>query len=120
MKTLLVVDDDESIRALLDDMLSPTYRVLLAADAQQALDLFSREQPDLVVLDIRMPGIDGLTLLNRLRETARDLPIIIFSAFEEYRQDIKTWASDAYVVKSPDVDKLQTAIEKLLGEARSS
>ena len=117
MKTILFVDDEASIRELLQDMFGSTYRVLLAADAQQALEVFKSQQPDLVVLDIRMPGMDGLELLNRLREASRDMPIIIFSSYEEYRQDIKTWASDAYVVKSTDIDQLREAIEELLGDS---
>jgi two-component SAPR family response regulator len=78
----------------------------------EKLSLF---QPDLITLDIKMPGIGGLETLNRIRGIDRDLPIILCSAYGEYKQDFTTWASDAYVVKSADLTELKSAIRKFLG-----
>jgi two-component SAPR family response regulator len=59
--------------------------------------------------------MDGIETLKRIRETERHLPIIMCSAYGEYKQDFTTWASDAYVVKCADLTELKTTIRKLLG-----
>jgi Response regulator receiver domain. len=63
-----------------------------------------------------MPDINGLDILQQIRTTFRDLPVILSSAYPEYQQDLTTWASDAYVVKSSNLANLKAAIKKILGE----
>lgn len=116
MKKILVVDDEESIRCLYKEELEEEgFVVELAVNGEEALDLLSRFRPDLVTLDIKMPGIGGIETLKRIRETERDLPIVLCSAYGEYKQDFTTWASDAYVVKCADLTELKLTIRKLLG-----
>lgn len=116
MKRILVVDDEEAIRLLYKEELSEAgYAVELAADGAEALRLIQQSRPDLMTIDIRMPGMDGIELLARVREIYRDLPIIICTAYGDFRNDFGTWASDAFLTKSADLSELKEKIRELLG-----
>ncbi len=111
---ILVVDDDEHILRLYKDELSEEgYEVVLAANGQEALELFHKEDPDLVTLDIRLPDIDGIQLLRQMKEKKPRLPIIMSTAYD-YRDDFSIWASEAYIVKSSDLNELKATIKMLL------
>ncbi len=115
MRKILVVDDEENIRLLYKEELEEEgFIVELAKSGEEALEKHSLFRPDLIILDIKMPGIGGLETLNRIRGIDRDLPIILCSAYGEYKQDFTTWASDAYVVKSADLTELKSMIRKFL------
>ena len=117
MKKILVVDDEENIRFLYKEELEEEgFLVELAKSGEEALEKLSLSRPDLVTLDIKMPGIGGIEALKRIREFDRDLPIILCSAYGDYKQDFTTWASDAYVVKSADLTELKTTIRRFLGK----
>ena len=116
MRKILVVDDEENIRLLYEEELEEEgFLVELAKSGEEALEKLPLFRPDLIILDIKMPGIGGLETLNRIRVIDRDLPIILCSAYGEYKQDFTTWASDAYVVKSADLTELKSTIRKFLG-----
>jgi CheY-like chemotaxis protein len=116
MKRILVVDDEESIRQLYQEELSEAgYHVELAADGAEALRKIEKARPDLMTIDIRMPGMDGIELLGRVREMHRDLPIIICTAYGDFRGDFGTWSSDAFLTKSADLQELKRKIHELLG-----
>lgn len=77
---ILVVDDDQTVRNTIVRMLRKSnYNVISAANGHDGLELFSEEQPDLVITDLRMPGIDGLEVLKRMSATAPDIPVIVVS-----------------------------------------
>ncbi len=117
MKKILVVDDEENIRLLYQEELEEEgYTVEVAAHGQEALEKLTAFQPDLVTLDIRMPGMDGVETLRKIREVQRDLPVILCSAYGEYKQDLTTWASDAYVIKTSDLTELKGTIRTLLSK----
>ena len=115
MKRILVVDDEENIRFLFKEELEEEgFVVEVAKDGLEALEQLSVFKPDLITLDIKMPGINGIETLKRIRERERQLPVIMCSAYGEYKQDLTTWASDAYVVKCADLTELKTTIRRLL------
>lgn len=114
-KKILVVDDEESIQFLYKEELEEEgFVVELANNGKEALEKLSLFKPDLITLDIKMPVMDGIEALKRIREVERQLPVILCSAYGEYKQDLTTWASDAYIVKCADLTDLKSTIRKLL------
>jgi len=117
MKKILIVDDEKNIRYLYKEELEEEgFMVELAKNGQEALEKLPVFKPDLITLDIKMPEMDGIETLKRIREIERHLPIIMCSAYGEYKQDITTWASDAYVVKCADLAELKYSIGTLLSK----
>ena len=115
MTKLLVVDDEKNIRRLYEtELQGDGYDVATAESAEQALEMIEKEPPDLVVLDIRLEGMDGIDCLRTIMEKRRDLPVILNSAYSTYKQDFASWMADAYVVKSADLSELKTKIEEVL------
>jgi two-component system, response regulator, stage 0 sporulation protein F len=117
MKTILVVDDDEAIRTLLQEELEDEgYKVLIATNARDALKMVASEALDLVVLDVRMPGMDGLEALPRILGIKEGLPVIMNTAYSQYQDSFMSWAADAYVVKSSDLTELKEKIKELVNK----
>jgi len=119
MKTILVADDDENIRLLLETELGlEGYNVILASTGLEALKKIKDETPDLLILDIKMPDMHGLEVLEALRKENRKLPVIICSGYEKMRDDYMIWASRVagYLTKPIDLNKLGAIIEKSLGD----
>ena len=117
MKTILVVDDDEAIRTLLQEELEDEgYKVLIATNARDALKMVADEPLDLVILDIRMPGMDGLEALPRILGIKEGLPVIMNTAYSQYQDSFMSWAADAYVVKSSDLTELKQKIKELVNK----
>ena len=79
-KRVLAVDDDPAIRHLLDRVMSRSYEMVLVADGAQALEEIRRQRPDLMLLDLRMPVMDGSELLERLEAEGIELPVILMTA----------------------------------------
>jgi CheY-like chemotaxis protein len=110
MERVLVVDDDDRIQRLLKEELEEDgYQVSVASNGKQALSVLSDsiDRPDLVILDLRMPGMNGLDAMAHILKLKLELPVIIFSAYGSYRNDPIAMAADAYVVKSSDVSNLK-------------
>ena len=84
-------------------------------DIEARIEKFKQDEPDLVILDIQMPGLNGIEVLRQMKMINADIPVILSSAYHEYKQDLGAWASDDYVVKSSDSTDLKTAIKKLIG-----
>ncbi|MBI2206233.1 MAG: response regulator [Candidatus Rokubacteria bacterium] len=78
--TLLIVDDETRISDLLTEWLESTYTIVTAADGETALARVGRDTPDLMLLDINLPGVSGLEVLKRVRELRPDLPVIMITA----------------------------------------
>jgi DNA-binding NtrC family response regulator len=112
---ILVVDDEENIRFLYEQELRDEgYEIILARDGRECLDMVVKDAPDLILLDIRMPRMDGLEAIGKIIEINKDIPIIINSAYSTYKDDFMSWAADAYVVKSYDLDSLKSTIREVL------
>ncbi len=115
MKKILLVDDEEGIQMLYREELEDDgYEVISAYSGEEGLQKFKDESPDLVVLDIQMPGMNGIETLRQMKMNNPDLPVILSTAYSEYKQDLGAWASDEYVVKSSDISDLKEAIRKHL------
>ncbi len=116
MKKILVVDDEENIRELYrEEFEDMGFAVTVVADGVQALTAMETGKFDLVTLDMRMPDQDGIETLRKMKEKDSSLPVIICTAYEEYKQDFGSWCSDAYVVKSADTNLLRETVKKILG-----
>jgi two-component system cell cycle response regulator DivK len=119
--TILLVEDDELNRKLLHQLLqSRGYRVVEAVNGLVALELARRERPALILMDIDLPGLDGIGITRRIREdaTLRQSPIFMVTAFDT--PEIRAAAFDAgcneYLVKPLDADKLETLLKSALHE----
>jgi CheY-like chemotaxis protein len=114
-KKLLIVDDEENIRMLFKEELEDEgYEVDTAANGYEALAKFKNGTYDLIILDIKMPGMDGIQVLNEIKNMNKDQPVVLCSAYGEFKQDFSSWVSDEYVVKSADTGELKRTIKSLL------
>lgn len=120
---MLIVDDEEPVREVLRDyFIEQGYAVIATADGEAALAAFARERPDVVLLDVRMPGLDGLQVLKRLRESDPDVAVIMVTANDDVaiaRETLSVGAFD-YVAKPFDFEHLsQTVMTAITRSARS-
>ncbi|MEN8155902.1 MAG: sigma-54 dependent transcriptional regulator [Bacteroidota bacterium] len=114
-KTILVVDDESSIRRNISDLLTPMgYSVVVAENGEEAIDIFKEEIPGLVILDINLPGKDGLQILEELRIINKDIPVIMFTAFGTSERAIKAMKSGAfdYIEKPFELDEFLLIVER--------
>lgn len=113
MSSLLVVDDEQSICWGLSKMgESLGYDVTTASSAEQALELASKTRPDVIVLDVRLPGIDGLTAIDQLRRRVGDVPIIVVTAYGDLQtavQAVRNGAFD-YITKPFNLEQVRHAV----------
>ncbi len=117
MKKILLVDDEESIQIVYrEEFEDEGYQVISALDGISGLEKFKDESPDLVILDIQMPGMNGVEVLRQMKMLNATVPVILSSAYQEFKRDLGTWASDEYVVKSGNLDELKKTVRVLLGE----
>jgi DNA-binding response OmpR family regulator len=111
---ILIVDDDLHIQRLYkEEFEDEGYEVVVASNGQEAIEMFEKESPDIVTLDILLPDIDGIRVLRQMKEKNPKIPVIMSTAYD-YRDDFAVWASEAYIVKSSDLDELKIMIKKLL------
>jgi len=119
VKKILVVEDEESLRLFYEEELkSEGYEVLTARNGKEAIQRLEAERPDLVILDIVMPVMNGMEVLGRIVGKDRKIPIILNTSYPGYRQDFMSWAADAYVAKSADLKELKEKIRELLSKPR--
>lgn len=115
MAKLLVVDDEEHIRMLYSEELSEAgYEVITAADGYKLMERIDEERPDLVILDVKMADYNGLDLLQEIRSKFYNLPVILCTAYDTFKEDIKSVAADFYVIKSFDLTELKKKIAMAL------
>ncbi len=113
---ILVVDDDLHIQRLYkEEFQDEGYEVVVASNGAEAMEMFERENPDIVTLDILLPDVDGIRILRQMKEKNPRIPVIMSTAYD-YRDDFAVWASEAYIVKSSDLDELKIMIKKLLSK----
>jgi len=115
MAKILVVDDEEHIRLLYSEELSEAgYEVITAADGHKLIERIETDKPDLVVLDIKMVDYNGLDLLQEIRNKFYNMPVILCTAYDTFKEDIKSIAADFYVIKSFDLTELKKKVATAL------
>ena len=115
MEKVLCVDDDLSLLRLYQEELTEDgYKVILAKDGREALKKFEKESPNVVVMDIRMPVMDGIETLTAMLGKDRQVPVILNTAYPQYRENFMTWGAEAYVIKSSDLTELKQKIREVL------
>ncbi len=113
-KKVLLVDDEKAILKVLSIKLRVSgYDVVTAAGGQEALELIDSASPDVMLLDVIMPGLDGFGVLEKLR-TFSELPVIVFSARPENAQKALSLGANDFIAKPLDVDDMVKRIEMLL------
>lgn len=116
MKTILIVEDDLDIRNILTIYLEKAYKVVSFSTGEDALDQYREVKPDLVLLDIGLPYMNGFEVCEKIRETDEDTPIIFISANRDEQNKflgLKSGGND-FFPKPFDIQKLMTSIKKLI------
>ena len=117
MAKVLVIDDEPGIRNLLDTLLSRKgYDVVLADGGRKGLELFRRERPDAVVLDLKMPEMDGVTVLTQLRNADQKLPVIILTGAgtPETERQMSALGVSEFIEKEFSMHRLGDALKRLI------
>ena len=115
-KRVLLVDDEPRVRASLKSVLEPIYDILEAADAQEGLDFFKREPPQLVLLDVMLPGTDGLAVLQSMRNEDPHILVIMLTGTKSVKTAVdamKLGAAD-YLSKPFDIEELRIVVDRTL------
>jgi CheY-like chemotaxis protein len=118
-RTVLIVDDDETIVKLLStDLRFRGYKAIAALDGEQALMITHRMKPDVILMDIAMPGLNGIAVIDKIRQSKliRHIPIIIVTAYDkaEYRQQAREAGVNDFILKPFSPEKIAEAIEGAL------
>lgn len=114
-KKILLIEDEESIQLLCKlELEEEGYEVYSAYTGEEGLQRVEVISPDMVILDIKMPGMSGLEVLHHMRNNGISIPVILHTAYSEFQQDLGSWSSDEYVVKSGNLNSLKEAIKRHL------
>lgn len=115
--TVLVIEDDDNQRLLYEDDLKWVgYEVIAEKSGHDGLQALKDNKVDVVLLDIAMPGMDGIETLGKILDYDNQMPVILNTAYSSYKDDFMTWAAEAYVIKSHDTAELHKAIAEVLGK----
>jgi DNA-binding response OmpR family regulator len=112
---ILIIEDNENERLLYKEELEKEgYEILTASSGKEGLSFIENEKLDLIILDLRMPEMDGLEVLGKILSKRKNLPVIIYTSYSQYRNNFLSWAADAYIIKSADMDELKNKIKEIL------
>jgi two-component system response regulator (stage 0 sporulation protein F) len=115
MANILIVDDQQCVRELLsEELICEGYRVAGADDAESVWQHLRSSRPDLVVLDLCLDGHDAFKILHNIKRKDPHLPVIIYTAYDSYREDPRVSEADGYVIKSIVLDELKHKIANVL------
>jgi two-component system alkaline phosphatase synthesis response regulator PhoP len=119
-KTVLVVDDEDVIRRTVRKMLSNQYTVLEARDGGEGVDIAHSNHPDIILMDIMMPGMDGYQACSRIKKdpTTEAIPVIMLTGigFDLNKELAESIGAEAYITKPFIIDELLRQIRQILGE----
>jgi len=115
MTTILLVEDDKNQRLLYEQELGlEGYEIVTAADGKEGLRKVEERQPNLIIMDINMPKMNGIDAMARVVSKHKNIPIIIYTAYSSYKDNFMSWLADAYIIKSSDLTELKNKIKELL------
>ncbi|HQI38111.1 MAG TPA: response regulator [Spirochaetota bacterium] len=115
MKKILIVEDEQHQRELYAmELQEEGYEVDQAANGKEAVDKVKANKYDCVILDIRMPEMDGIEALGKILSRDKKVPIIIYTAYSNYKSNFMTWTADAYITKSSNLNELKDKIKELV------
>lgn len=116
MKTILICEDELPLRELVRASIGPEYRFAEASDGNEALELARELRPDLVILDLMLPGRSGAEVLASLRadESTDDVPVIVVTAWTHVDDDVLAAGASRFVTKPFDPDELREMVAELL------
>ena len=121
--SILYVEDEEKVRIQTAKTLSIFFdKITLAANGKEALEKLNCEKIDIIFTDINMPIMDGLVMIETIRKTDINIPIVVFSAYDNTEYLLKTieYGIDGYILKPFKFDKIQKVIEKILNKIYNS
>ena len=117
LKSILIVDDQPGIRMLLKEVFAMEgFRTLTAGSGKEAMAVFDRERPDLVLLDMKIPGMDGIEILKRMKQECERVQVVMMTAYGELdlMEEAKTWGAVRHFTKPFDVFELRETVKNLL------
>jgi len=115
MAKLLIVEDEETLRDLYEEELADEgYQVATASNGVEAMECIKNDGIDLIIMDISMPEMDGIEALGKVRTMKKKIPVIIYTAYSNYKSNFMTWTADVYLTKSSNLEELKKMINKLL------
>jgi CheY-like chemotaxis protein len=122
MTTILLVEDEQNQRLLYEQELRlEGYEVVTASNGKEALEKVQEKLPDIIIMDINIPKMDGIETMGRVLSKNKEIPVIINTAYSNYKDSFMSWAADAYIVKSSDLSELKGKIKEVLAnKAKSS
>ncbi len=119
---LLIVDDQYGIRLLLHEIFKKEgYEVFQAANGFQAIDIVVKDCPDLVILDMKIPGMDGVEILKRIKEINKDIKVILMTAYGELDiiEEAKKLGALQYFPKPFDIDEIKKVVREHTSQPQS-
>ena len=115
MTTILLVEDDKNQRLFYEQELTlEGYDIVTAIDGKDALKKAQEQPLDLIIMDINLPKMNGIETMGMIMCKHKGIPIIIYTAYSNYKDNFMSWAADAYIIKSSDLSELKNKIEELL------
>ncbi len=117
MTSILLVEDDKNQRLLYEQELRlEGYEIITAIDGKDSLKKVKEQPPDIIIMDIDLPKMEGIEAMGRIISKHKGIPIIINTAYNSYKDNYMSWIADAYIVKSSDLTELKNKIKELLIE----
>ena len=121
MKRILLVEDDKNQLLLYKQELTlEGYNIITARDGIEAVDRVKEEKPDLIIMDINMPKMNGIESLGKILSEQKNIPVIIPTAYSSYKDNFMAWSADAYIIKSSDISELKNKIKELLTKVKEN
>jgi len=121
MTTLLVVDEEANTRLLYkDEFQDEGYEVTVAETTKEAMEKIHQNKPDIITLDIKIPGTKAIKFLAKIKKEENSIPVVLCSAYAGYKKDFRISVCDAFVVMSADFTELKATIKMILSHKQTN